>query len=218
MDLLAEEGIRTGGLLADSGGNMAAALALLMDELAHGVLITTLEGKLLHANQAARHELARRRVLAAHGDVLQACMGESSKILQDALVRVGDGKRSLIELVAAEGPPLAIAAVPLKMQGTGRAPRAALLFARAAVCDSLTLCFFARSHGLTPTEEQVLGILCQGYSAPQIAVQLNVAVSTVRSHVRSLCAKTRAGGVRELVSRIAVLPPVAPPFWHEPLH
>ena len=63
---------------------------------------------------------------------------------------------------------------------------------------------------LTATEEQVLGILCQGYSAPQAARQLKVAVSTVRSHVRSLCAKTRSNGVRELVSRVAVLPPVAP--------
>lgn len=64
----------------------------------------------------------------------------------------------------------------------------------------------------------MLGILCQGYSAPQIAEQLSVAVSTVRSHVRSLCAKTRSSGVRELVNRVAVLPPVAPAFHHEPMH
>ena len=80
------------------------------------------------------------------------------------------------------------------------------------------LCFFAQSHGLTATEEQVLGILCQGFSAPQIATQLKVAVSTVRSHVRSLCAKTRSSGVRELVNRVAVLPPVAPTLRHEVMH
>ena len=78
--------------------------------------------------------------------------------------------------------------------------------------------FFARSHGLTATEEHVLGILCEGFSAPQIARQLKVAVSTVRSHVRSLCTKTRSKGVRELVSRVAVLPPVAPAFWQERMH
>jgi DNA-binding CsgD family transcriptional regulator len=64
----------------------------------------------------------------------------------------------------------------------------------------------------------VLGILCQGYSAPEIAVQMNVAVSTVRSHVRSLCAKTRSSGVRELINRVAVLPPVAPSVMHEQMH
>ena len=78
--------------------------------------------------------------------------------------------------------------------------------------------FFARSHGLTATEEHVLGILCQGHSAPDIAVQMKVAVSTVRSHVRSLCAKTRSSGVRELVNRVAVLPPVAPALRHERMH
>ena len=80
------------------------------------------------------------------------------------------------------------------------------------------LCFFARSHSLTATEEHVLGILCQGCSAPQVAAQLKVAVSTVRSHVRSLCAKTRSSGVRELVNRVAVLPPVAPTLRHEVIH
>jgi DNA-binding CsgD family transcriptional regulator len=80
------------------------------------------------------------------------------------------------------------------------------------------LCFFARTHGLTPTEEQVLTILCQGYSTPQIAVQLNVAVSTVRSHVRSMCAKTQSHGVRALVGKVAVLPPLGMPRVHEPIH
>ncbi len=218
MDLLADRGIQGSGSLADVGGSLGPALALLVDELAHGVLITTLDGRLLHANQAARHELARRRVLLARQDMLQGCTPYNARILCDALARVAAGKRSLIEFVPTDGLPLAATAVPLKMQGLGRPPRAALLFARAMVCDSLTLCFFARSHGLTPAEEQVLGIVCQGHSAPQIAKQLHVAVSTVRSHVRSVCAKTRAAGVRELVSRIAVLPPVAPPFWHEPMH
>ena len=218
MDLLADGGFPAGSLPTDAASGLGAGLALLVDELAHGMLVTTVEGRVLHANQAARHELARRRVLGTQRDVLHACMPESDKKLEDALARIAAGKRSLIELAAPEGPGLTLATVPLKSNGPGQPPRAALLFARAVVCDSLMLCFFARSHGLTATEEQVLGILCQGFSAPQIATQLKVAVSTVRSHVRSLCAKTRASGVRELVTRIAVLPPVAPPFWHEPMH
>lgn len=215
MDVLANGGVPGGALLADDDGGLGLGLALVIDELAHGVLVTNLEGKLLHANQAARHELARHRVLGARNGVLHACTPEGAKTLQDALGKVVEGKRSLIEIAAPEGPSLTLATVPLKTRGE---PRVALLFARTMVCDSLMLCFFSRSHGLTAAEEQVLGILCQGFSAPQIATQLKVAVSTVRSHVRSLCTKTRSSGVRELVSRIAVLPPVAPPFWHEPMH
>jgi len=218
MDMLANGGIAVGALPADGDAGPGTGLALLLDELAHGVLVTTIEGRLLHANHAARHELGRRQALFARGDMLQPCAPASARTLLDALARAAEGKRSLIELAAAQGPGLTLAVLPLKAEAPGSAPRAALLFARASVCESLMLSFFARSHGLTAAEEHVLGILCQGLSAPQAARQLNVAVSTIRSHVRSLCAKTRSSGVRELVNRVAVLPPVAQPFRHQPMH
>jgi DNA-binding CsgD family transcriptional regulator len=217
MDGLQDLASLAGNLPGEAAGGLGSGLALLMDELAHGLMITTVEGRVLHANQAARHELARRRVISTRNDLLQTASVESARVLQDALARAAEGKRSLIQLAPAEGPSLSLATLPLKGH-TGKGLRVALFFERAMVCDSLMLCFYARAHSLTATEEQVLGILCQGFSAPQIALQMKVAVSTVRSHVRSLCAKTRCSGVRELVSRIAVLPPVAPPFWHEPLH
>ena len=216
MDVYADGWVAGGGSLAEEGSSLG--LAGLLDELAHGVVITTIEGRVEHANQAARHELARRRVLATRHGALLGCTPEGEKTLRDALARVAEGKRSLITLPASEGPSVSLAALPLKSHASGRAARAALLFARASVCDSLMLCFFARSHGLTATEEQVLGILCEGFSAPEIAIEMKVAVSTVRSHVRSLCAKTRSSGVRELIGRLAVLPPVAPPFRREPMH
>jgi DNA-binding CsgD family transcriptional regulator len=108
--------------------------------------------------------------------------------------------------------------VPLRTTVARVSPAIALILSRASVCDALMLCFFARSHGLTPAEEQVLGILCQGYSAPEVAVRLHVAVSTVRSHVRSLCTKTHSNGVRALVGQVAVLPPLGAVQLQDPLH
>lgn len=208
-----------GHALAQGDLSLGSTLALLMDELVHGVLVTTVEGLLLHANQAARHELGRMRVLATRGNVLHARTPEDAKALQQALANVAEGKRSLIELTGAGGAAVTLAVLPLKLpEESGGIPHAALLFARESVCEALMLRFFARSHALTATEEHVLGILCQGFSAPQIAVQMDVAVSTVRSHVRSLCAKTQSSGVRQLVNRVAVLPPVAPPFWLRSVH
>ena len=198
--------------------SLGAGLALILDELAHGVIVANAEGLLVHSNQAARHELAHRRVLATHHNMLLACTAEGGKILHEALVKVAQGKRSLIELPAVQGPGLSMVALPLKTHAVRSEARAALLFARGLICDPLMLGFFGRSHRLTCTEEQVLGLLCQGFSAPQIAAQLKVAVSTVRSHVRSLCVKTGSSGVRELVGRVAVLPPLAQPFWQEPVH
>jgi DNA-binding CsgD family transcriptional regulator len=217
MELLSKD-LSGAGAFSEAKEALGAGLALVMDELAYGVLVSSMEGQLLHANHAARHELARRRVLGSHNNLLYACAHEDALRLHDAIARVGDGRRSLITLSNGEGASLTLAVIPLKPENSSQAPRAALVFARASVCESLMLCFFARSHGLTPAEEQVLRILCDGHSAPDIAGQLHVAVSTVRSHIRSLCAKTRSSGVRELVNRVAVLPPVAPPLWHEPMH
>jgi DNA-binding CsgD family transcriptional regulator len=198
--------------------NQAAGLDLVLDELAYGVAVASAGGELLHANHAARHELGAERALWVQHGRLQAQSGSDIRTLMDALSRAAGGKRSLVTLSAKRGTPLTLAAVPVGRGQGGQVAQAALLFARPCVCESLMLCFYARSNALTAAEENVLGILCQGYSAPQAARQLKVAVSTVRSHVRSLCAKTRSSGVRDLVSRVAMLPPVAPTLMSGPMH
>ena len=202
---------------APANWNQAVGLDLVLDELAYGVAVASAAGELLHANHAARHELGAERALWVHHGRLQAQSGGDVRTLMDALARAAGGRRSLVTLSAKRGSPLTLAAVPVGRPYAGQT-QAALLFARPCVCESLMLCFFARSHALTGAEENVLGILCQGYSAPQAARQLKVAVSTVRSHVRSLCAKTRSSGVRDLVGRVAMLPPVAPMLMAEPRH
>jgi DNA-binding CsgD family transcriptional regulator len=77
---------------------------------------------------------------------------------------------------------------------------------------------FARHHALTPTEEAVVAALCEGLSTPQTAQRLHVAVSTVRSHVRNICRKTRCRGVRQLLQQIALLPAVGPTPLTLPYH
>jgi DNA-binding CsgD family transcriptional regulator len=195
-------------------------LVALLDELAHGMLVIGFEGRLLHANQAALREIGSARVLIVRDRELQAVEDADSKVLHLALAAAKLGKRNLITLgKPAASTALALTVLPLKPDSaSARATCAALVFARALLCDPLMLSSFSRKHCLTGAEEHVLGLLCQGHSAPDIAAQLKVAVSTVRSHVRSVCAKTSSNGVRELVNRVAVLPPLAPAVWGRPLH
>ncbi len=217
MDALLNAGFLEGDRLADAGlTGPAGLLSLLVDELAYGVMVLTLEGKVLHSNAAARAGLARSGVLQPSGGRICDAGTENGKTLLDALHKVAEGKRHLITLPSETGS-LTLAVIPLR-GAPGTPTRAALIFARAAVHESLMLGFFARSHGLTATEEHVLGILCQGYSTPEIASHMKVAVSTIRSHVRSACAKTRSSGVRELVNRVAVLPPVTPVTQNDQVH
>jgi DNA-binding CsgD family transcriptional regulator len=184
-------------------------LALVMDAMAHGVIVVKVDGSIAHENQAARGELNRERLLGRLGNKIVAAHSADAKLLQAAIGKAAAGKRGLITLTGG-GCNLAIAVVPLKRDADPWECRVALFFARADVSQSGVFGFFARNHGLTQTEELVLTILCRGLSTPEIAVQMKVAVSTVRSHVRSLCAKTGSSGVRELVNRVALLPAVAP--------
>jgi DNA-binding CsgD family transcriptional regulator len=76
------------------------------------------------------------------------------------------------------------------------------------VCEKLSVQGFARSLAMTPAETRVLELLCAGVRPTEIAQRQGVAVSTVRTQIGSLRAKTGAGSIRELVRQVAVLPPL----------
>lgn len=184
-----------------------AVLSLLFDEISHGVLVVSPGGRVIHSNRAARDDMASNGVLYTQQGELMALSRLDARLLDAALVKASAGIRSLVKL-SGSGVTLMLSAVPLQARLGEVCQKIALFFERSAICDSGMFVFFARSHKLTRTEEQVLTYLCRGISTPDIAMELNVAVSTVRSHVRSLCVKTGSKGSRELVNRIAMLPPV----------
>jgi DNA-binding CsgD family transcriptional regulator len=210
--------IQERSLAADSATAHDLGWAVLMDEVAHGIVVVDLHGCVLQANRAARQQMEQSTVVRCRQGRLDFALPENDAELRRALLVASQGKRSLIELRAAHEPGLAMAVLPLPNAQLGEVTHVALFFARPSMSDSATLGLFARNHRLTPAEEEVLGILCQGLSAPQIASELKVAVSTVRSHIRSVCAKTRCKSVRELVTRIASLPPVGPALRSLPVH
>lgn len=216
-------GIPSAGLPA--GGPPANELiASALDELACGVIIIDAEGRILHHNLAAHTVLARGDCLAVEGGIITASHEPDARQLADALAKAAQGKRSMIALGALSRTTVAV--VPLQRLGTGTAQgllpslpssppksqpsdaRFALMFSRAGVCESLMLSFFSRAHQLTASEETILGLMCAGLTAPEMAVQLKVAEATVRTHVRNICTKTHSHGIREVVKRLAVLPPL----------
>jgi DNA-binding CsgD family transcriptional regulator len=190
-------------------------LAMVFDQMSHGVVVISPYRRIFHANKAAHDAFDCQGVLYAHHNELRTLSPIDGKTLQTALTKASAGLRSLVKL-SGSGIGLTLSVVPLlrpaRQHGAthpeGLCDRIALFFERAAICDTGMFIFFARSQGLTPTEEQVLTLLCRSMSTPEIATELKIAVSTVRSHVRSLCIKTGSKGSRELVNRVATLPPV----------
>ena len=196
-------------LISDSFDANADLLALLVDELAHGVMIVNTQGWILHANRAALGALQRGVGLATTHGGLKLISVSDQKSLTQALDQAASGKRSLTRFNGTGGS-TSLAAVPLNQQSPGPCDRIALLLSREESCESTLFASFAQSHRLTRTEEQVLQLLCRCLSAPEIATQLKVAVSTIRSHVRSLCVKTSSHGVRQLINLVTALPQLAP--------
>ena len=57
------------------------------------------------------------------------------------------------------------------------------------------------TQDLTPREEQLLGLLAEGYSYEGAGACLYVSVNTVRAHIRSICQKLEVHSKSEAVSK-----------------
>jgi DNA-binding CsgD family transcriptional regulator len=82
---------------------------------------------------------------------------------------------------------------------------AALFFIRDCQNYSLTeqeLTCFGNTFTLTATERKVLAAICEGHSLELIGPKLNCALSTIRTHVQNILAKTSCEDVRRLVLRV----------------
>jgi DNA-binding CsgD family transcriptional regulator len=191
-------------------------MAYILDQLAFGFLLTSVTGRLLDSNVVGKSELEKQTPLRLYAGTIQTSDPCCAGRLDQALKLAELGGRSLVTLSAENESLLSIAVLPLRATGI-KVPGAALILSRASVCDPLMLSFFARSRRFTSSEEQVLALLSQGRSAPQIATELEVAVSTVRTQIQSVCAKAGSNGIRGLLAQLATLPPVTTVSTGRPL-
>lgn len=183
-----------------------------LDCIDYPVLCVTADHKVLLANRAARLELAEEtHPLRLVGDSLklrqrydlgplQRAMDDALRLGLQRLVMVGDGPKQV-----------AVAVRPLSRDATdsASAPEGVLvMLGKRWPCNVLSADWFARARGLTGAETRVLHKLSAGLRSRDIALGQGVALSTVRTHVRSLCAKTGAASVRDLLQQVATLPPM----------
>lgn len=197
-------------------------VAGMLDEIDYGVLLVEPGGRVLHANHAALRDLAKENALQLDGPMLQARSASDAQALARALeAAASHGLRRLLEL-GAPGQRMRVSVVPIAHKGTGeplpaprqaeadrRCPRiAAVVFGRRQVCEPLSVMAYARVHQLTRTETRILQSLCAGASPREVAERQHVALSTVRTQIGSIRTKTGSAGIRELLSELALLPPL----------
>ena len=188
----------------------SALLTRVLDEIDYGMLVVSANGALRYSNQLARQELQSNGPLGVAQGQVRAHQPSDQCQLQLALADAVRGRRRLITL-GHNGASISVAVLPMPggddEDDTGEA-MALLTFGKRQPCETLTVDFYSRSQGLTGAESRVLQALCNGAKPKEIAAQCDVAISTVRSHICSIRVKTQTANIRELVDRVAKLPPI----------
>jgi DNA-binding CsgD family transcriptional regulator len=182
-------------------------LSLMLDEIDYGMVLLSESGQVLHVNHAAKAELDNDHPLQLLGREVRARLATDVAPLCDALQAAQRGLRRLITL-GGRGSTLTLAVVPLGALANGAPQATLLLLGKRRVCERLSVQWFARAHALTPAETRVLEGLCGGLDPREVAEQHGVGLATVRTQIGSIRAKTGTESIRDLVQRVAVLPPM----------
>ncbi|MDC8785665.1 helix-turn-helix transcriptional regulator [Roseateles koreensis] len=184
-------------------------MSLVLEELDYGVLLLNAAGRVLHCNLIARRSLDDSHPLEIVGNQVRARDPHDVAPLAEALLHAErDGRRCLLRL--GEGGERCqranVVVVPLNRDVS----RAAVLLVleRGQLCGDLAAQWFALRYGLTPTETEVLKALSAGIRPNFVAEQQGVAISTVRTQIQSIRAKSGADSIGELMRQLAMLPPL----------
>ena len=189
------------------GHDPATWLVRMLDEIDYGMLLVDAQAQVTYMNHAARLELDGRHPLQPIDGGLRAQRAQDTAPLNEALVAAQRGLRRLVTL--GEGAHrVCVSVVPLHVSDPEAGPVTLLVLGKRQMCEQLSVQGFARSVSLTPAETRVLERLCGGVRPSDIAAQAGVKVSTVRTQIGSIRAKTGAASIRELVRQVAVLPPL----------
>lgn len=194
-----------------SAGLTADLLAGLLDDLDYGMMVLDGWEEILLANHRARMEIESGRLVARRGDRLVAAgAGERGK-LSESLAKGFKGIRSLVSLGGGSDR-LTLSITPLRAQFTAApegdsAAHILVILGKRRICEDITLRMFGRMHGLTGAEQTLLPAIADGLSGRDMAARQRVAESTIKTQVRNICGKTRAGSLRELMVRLISLPP-----------
>jgi DNA-binding CsgD family transcriptional regulator len=185
-------------------------LTHMLDEVDYGMLLVNGHGQVTYLNHAARQELDGTHPLQVCAGALGAQRQQDMAPLFEALAAAQRGLRRLLTLGRADQR-VSISVVPLPEGPTALDAGGSvtlLMLGKREFCAQLSVQGYARSQNLTPAETRVLERLCNGVKPTEIAAQAGVQVSTVRTQIGSIRAKTGADSIRDLVRQVAVLPPM----------
>jgi DNA-binding CsgD family transcriptional regulator len=207
----------------DFSGELSLDLLLeTLDLIALAILLVDRSGRVFYSNKVARCFLSDGDVVRLYHGRLGALGTKASADLQAAVAIAARG---------ASEPPRQGVVVPLQDEdGTlraaswifpltssrsdafdaGRRGCAAVVIREIARASTVSSEFFARCYGVTHAEKRLLQTLADGMTVAEAGQALKVSLNTVKSHLKSLFAKTGTNRQAELMRlALSTMPPAS---------
>ena len=187
----------------------AATFAATVEALTVGVVLADEDSKIVHANAAALAMLEAGDPIVARYDRIAVQSATTTTALQSAIAQAAKDEATLgqkgigIPIPRPDGGPLVIHVLPLRRGNTrsGLIQRAAvaLFVASASGPPQPPHDALIQLYDLTPAEIRIFELICEGQTRDAIAASLGVSVSTVKTHLVHVFAKTGCRRQADLV-------------------
>jgi DNA-binding CsgD family transcriptional regulator len=205
--------VRTGKVI-DLRHAEAATFADILDGLSPAIFLVDVEGHIVHGNAASRSMLDSGDLVRAVHNRLTATDAQIEQALSDAIAAAADsdeepcGKGSAVPLRSHTGERYVAHVLPLAGGERHKAgitsTAVAALFVRKAELETAPPSeVIGKTYKLTPTELRVLLAIVNVGGVRQVAGNLGVADTTVKTHLGRLFEKTGVSRQADLVKLVA---------------
>ncbi|TPG58472.1 LuxR family transcriptional regulator [Roseomonas nepalensis] len=181
---------------------MADSYRATLDRIDAAVLLLDGARRPVYANPRAEGEIAGGAVLRLQDGRLRGATEAAERALRRAVGEEG-GRSGGVEasLAGTDGEERLLFTLGLDAEGCGGLRRTLLVLRSPREDTRNPVANAARAFGLTPAQVQVLAFLTRGHAPDEIAGLLGVSVTTVRSHLADLFARSGTSRQAELVAR-----------------
>ncbi len=178
----------------------------ILHSLSFGFVVTDANGVVGYVTKQSREWLEDSKEMCLAGGRLAARMPQNQKMLQNALVAAtGDeGKLTVVQLDVSDGLPQTLSVLPL-----GASSGLALVVFRYVSSDGALRDGLLETMGLTVAEQRLARQLLAGKSLADAAAENNLTISTARSYLKRIFAKT---GIHRQSQFITLYHTLVPPL------
>ncbi len=186
-----------------------------LDSVGMGILLVERDGRLIHANRTGRRIAELGDGLSINASRVRLHTLDDDSALRRTLAECLDaGEAGALGLSIARpsgADPIRMTVHPFDHRAAGapkghRRPIALLLFSLPEEPIETHVDLLRRLFGLTPAEARICEQLVQGRSVQQLAIDLDIEVDTVRTHLKKIFAKLGVNRQAELIAKVASSP------------